>query len=68
MLDYEDYTIIQGATYLYRVVPLSGRGVPNNVGAREAIVHIAGPTTAGYFPGTPLNLRLRGQSPSAKTV
>ena len=65
VLDYEDYTIVQGATYLYRVVPMSGRGVPNNNGAREAIVHIAGPTTAGYYPGTPLNLRLRGQAVGA---
>jgi hypothetical protein len=61
VLDYDDFTVVAGATYVYRVVPISVRGVPNNVGAREGVIHVAGPTTPGYFPGTPQNLRLKGQ-------
>lgn len=62
VLDWDDYTAISGSTYQYRVVPISYLGVPNNAGAREALIHIAGPTTPGYFPGTPRNLRLQGQA------
>ena len=60
VLDYDDFTVITGTTYQYRVVPLSQRGVPNNLGAREAVVHVSGPTTGGFFPATVRNLRLRG--------
>lgn len=67
VLDYDDYTTVSGSTYVYRVVPLSGQGVPNNVGAREALLHIAGPTTSGFFPGTPQRLRLRGQAVGVTT-
>jgi len=61
VLDFDDYTITSGVTYVYRVVPMSQRGVPNQAGAREATIHVAGPTTPNYFPGTPQNLRLKGQ-------
>ena len=62
VLDWDDYTAISGSTYQYRVVPISHLGVPNNIGAREVVIHIAGPTTPGYFPATPRNLRLQGQA------
>ena len=64
VLDYDDYTILTGTTYVYRVIPVSARGVPNIPGAREATIHVAGPTTPAYFPGTPQNLRLKGLSPT----
>lgn len=63
VLDYDDFTILSGITYIYRVVPLSGRGVPNMQGMRDVLIHVAGPTTPDYFPETPLNLRLKGQRP-----
>ena len=62
VLEVDDYSTIQGGTYIYRVIPVSGRDVPNMAGAREAILHMAGPTTADFFPGTPANLRLRGKA------
>jgi len=62
VLDWDDYTAISGSTYQYRVVPISYLGVPNNAGAREAVLHVAGPTTADYFPLQPRNLRLQGQA------
>ena len=65
VLDVDDYTVVTGQTYIYRVVPVSHTGVPNNVGALEGIIHVAGPTTPGFFPGTVQNLRLRGQPPTA---
>lgn len=61
VLDFDDYTVVSNVTYVYRVVPISQRGVPNELGAREAIIHVAGPTTPDFFPSTVLNLRLRGQ-------
>ncbi len=61
VLDWDDATVITGGTYQYRVVPVSALGVPNNPGGREVLIHVAGPTTPGYFPGTPRNLRLKGQ-------
>ncbi len=61
VLDFDDYTVISGGTYMYRVVPVSALGVPNNIGAREVLIHVAGPTTPEYFPGSVRNLRLRGQ-------
>jgi predicted phage tail protein len=61
VLDFDDFTVISGGTYRYRVVPVSQFGVPNNLGAREVEIHIAGPTTPNFFPLTPLNLRLRGR-------
>jgi hypothetical protein len=61
VLDYDDATVITGSTYQYRVVPVSSLGVPNNTGAREVLIHITGASTAAYFPGTPRNLRLKGQ-------
>jgi hypothetical protein len=64
VLDLDDYTVTTGQTYIYRVVPMSHLGVPNNMGALEAIIHVSGPTTAGFFPGTVQNLRLRGQAPT----
>jgi hypothetical protein len=67
VLDFDDYTVVTGATYVYRVVPISGRGVPNNLGALEGTIHVAGPTTPGYFPGTPQNLRLKGQAVGVTT-
>ena len=60
--EFDDYTVVDGSTYVYRVVPVSGRDVPNIQGAREALLHLAGPTTQEYFPGTILNLRLRGKA------
>ena len=63
VLDFDDYTVVTGTTYMYRVIPVSQRGVPNNVGAREGMITVTGPTTPGYFPGTVLNLRLKGKTP-----
>ena len=63
VLDFDDYTVITGTTYDYKVIPVSQRGVPNNVGAREGRITVTGPTTPDYFPGTPLNLRLKGKTP-----
>ena len=63
VLDFDDYTVITGTTYDYRVIPVSQRGVPNNVGAREGRITVTGPTTPDFFPGTPLNLRLKGKTP-----
>lgn len=62
VLDFDDYTVTTGSTYVYRVVPISQRGVPNNTGAREGVIHVSGPTTPGFFPGTPSGLRLKGKS------
>lgn len=61
VLDFDDFTILSGLTYVYRVIPVSRRGVPNSVGFRDVRIHIAGPTTPDFFPSTPLNLRLKGQ-------
>jgi predicted phage tail protein len=61
VLDWDDYTVVSGATYQYRVIPVSSLGVPNNAGSREVLIHVAGPTTPGYYPGTVRNLRLKGQ-------
>ena len=63
VLDFDDYTVITGTTYDYKVIPVSQRGVPNNVGAREGRITVTGPTTPDFFPGTPLNLRLKGKTP-----
>jgi len=65
VLDWDDYTVLTGTTYIYRVIPVSGRGVPNNTGGREGIIHVAGPTTPDYFPGTVQQLRLKGQQVGA---
>lgn len=62
VLDFDDYTVTTGSTYVYRVVPISQRGVPNNTGAREGVIHVSGPTTPGFFPGTPSGLRLKGKA------
>jgi len=62
VLDYDDYTVLTGTTYVYRVVPLSQGGVPNTTGAREATIHVSGATTPDYFPGTVQRLRLKGQA------
>ena len=61
VLDFDDFTADTGVTYLYRVVPVSQRGIPNVAGALTALIHVAGPTTGDYFPGTVRNLRLKGQ-------
>ncbi|HEX6827131.1 MAG TPA: hypothetical protein VF077_12510 [Nitrospiraceae bacterium] len=63
VLDLDDYTILSGISYVYRVIPISGRGVPNQAGLRDVFIHVGGPTTPDFFPETPLNLRLRGQRP-----
>jgi predicted phage tail protein len=60
ILDWDDYTVVSGVTYVYRVVPMSSRGVPNYPGAREAVIHVAGPTTPDFFPGSISGLRLEG--------
>jgi predicted phage tail protein len=60
ILDWDDYTVVSGVTYVYRVVPMSARGVPNYPGAREAVIHVAGPTTPDFFPGGVTGLRLEG--------
>ena len=56
--DYDDLEVVVGLTYLYRVVPLSTRGVPNNVGYAEQVVSVQGATAEGFRPGPPQNLRL----------
>ena len=63
VLDFDDYTVVTATTYDYRVIPVSQRGVPNNVGAREGRITVTGPTTPDFFPGTPFNLRLKGKTP-----
>jgi predicted phage tail protein len=65
ILDFDDYTVLTGTTYIYRVIPVSQRGVPNNTGARDGLIHVAGPTTPDYFPGTVRNLRLKDQAVGA---
>ena len=62
VLDFDDFTVLTGITYIYRVVPISSRGVPNEAGALEQAIHVAGPTTPDFFPGTVRNLRLQGQA------
>jgi Putative phage tail protein len=62
VLDFDDYTIVSGVTYVYRVVPMSQRGVPNYPGSREVAIHVAGPTTPNFFPGTTTGLRLKGKA------
>jgi predicted phage tail protein len=62
VLDYDDYTIVSGVTYVYRVVPMSNRGVPNYPGAKEVAIHVTGPTTPDFFPGTTTGLRLKGKA------
>ena len=64
VLDYDDPLVITGATYEYRVTPISMRGVPNNEGSLTGVLHIAGSTTPAFFPGTIANLRLVGQGPA----
>lgn len=65
LLEWDDALVIQGATYEWRVIPLSQRGVPNTQGARQAMLHIAGPTTPSYYPPTPSNIRLVVGNPPA---
>lgn len=65
VLDYDDPLVVTGVTYEYRVTPISMRGVPNNEGSLSGVLHIAGPTTPAFFPGTIANLRLVGQLPGA---
>ena len=67
VLELDDFSVVTNNTYLYRVVPVSGRGVPNNAGALDAYVHVAGPTTPDFFPGTPRNLRLVGKAVGVTT-
>ena len=62
VLDFDDYTVVAGVTYVYRVIPMSSRGVPNFEGAREAAIHVAGPTTPDFFPGRTTGLRLKGKA------
>ena len=57
---FDDPTVLTGITYVYRVIPISQRGVPNTAGALDRIIHVAGPTTPDFFPGTVRNLRLPG--------
>ena len=66
-LETDDFTVVTGSTYLYRVVPVSGRDVPNEAGALTALIHVAGPTTPDFFPGTPRNLRLVGKAVGVTT-
>jgi predicted phage tail protein len=66
-LEVDDFTVITGSTYLYRVIPVSGRGVPNVAGGREVLIHVSGPTTPDFFPGTPRNLRLLGKAVGVHT-
>jgi predicted phage tail protein len=66
-LEVDDFTVLTSSTYLYRVIPVSGRGVPNVAGGREVLIHVAGPTTPDFFPGTPRNLRLLGKAVGVKT-
>ena len=61
ILDWDDFTVITGTTYIYRLIPVSQRGVPNNTGGRDGLIHVSGPTTPDFFPGTVQNLRLKGQ-------
>jgi hypothetical protein len=62
VLEWDDFGIVTGATYVYLVVPYSQRGVPNNDGARQVRITVAGPTGPDYYPGTVPNLRLRGKA------
>src|SRR4030095_16120073 len=62
VLEWDDFTVITGGTYVYRVVPVSQRDIPNEAGALEAIIHVAGPTTPDFYPGSVPNLRLKGKA------
>lgn len=67
ILDYDDYTVLSGATYVYMVIPISGRSVPNQAGALEVLLHMTGGSGPAYFPGTVANLRLLGQAVGVTT-
>lgn len=67
ILEYDDPLVVTGNTYEYKVVPISVRGVPNNLGSVSGFLHIAGPTTPEFFPGTVQNLRLKGKGPTDTT-
>lgn len=67
VLEYDDSLVITDTTYQYKVVPISGRGVPNNLGALTGVIHIGGATTPGFFPGTVTGLRLAGQAEGETT-
>lgn len=67
VLETDDFTVVTGSSYVYRVVPISGRSVPNEAGALTALIHVGGPTTPDFFPGTPRNLRLQGKAVGVTT-
>lgn len=66
-LELDDFTVSTNSTYIYRVVPVSGRGVPNEAGSLETLIHVSGSTTPDYFPGTVRNLRLKGKAVGVTT-
>jgi hypothetical protein len=67
VLEFDDYSVVTGSTYLYRVIPVSGRDIPNVNGGLDVLISVSGPTTADYFPGSIQNLRLRGQAVGVTT-
>jgi predicted phage tail protein len=62
VLETDDYTVVTGNTYLYRVVPVSKRGIPNVNGSMDVLISVTGSTTPDFFPGAVRNLRLRGKA------
>ena len=64
VLDWDDYTVVTGTTYDYRVIPVSQRGVPNNVGAREGPDHGDRTHHARLFSGDALEPAPQREEPA----
>ena len=63
VLDFDDYTVVTGTTYDYRVIPVSQRGVPNNGGRPGRPHHGHRPDHPGLFPRHPAEPAPQGQDP-----
>ena len=61
VLDFDDYTVVAGVTYVYRVIPMSSRGVPNFDGRPGGRYSCVRSHDAGLFPRHAARLRLKGQ-------
>lgn len=56
--NYQDPVPIAGATYQYKVVPTSRRGIPNDIGSLTVEVTVASGGLQANVPDAPTNLRL----------
>lgn len=59
---FDDPTVTTGQAYEYRVIPVSRVDIANNNGDGIVAILVTGPTSPGFFPGTPQNLRLLGKA------